>query len=101
MLVEAAGRYLLLGVNREPHLLLRCLHGCRRRRRLFAWAFHGVRVGFICEPRRIPRPVLSFSMVELDVRCIDYQTKTGGRRMSSLAHLLGRGQPTLFSIPAG
>src|SRR5215475_5720170 len=75
MLVEAAGRYLLLGVHREPHLLLRCLHGCWRRRRLFGWAFHRVRVGFICESRRLSRPLFSFFVAVLGARCVAYQTK--------------------------
>src|SRR5262245_65114609 len=64
-----------LGGHRESHLLLCRLHGCRRRRSLFAWAFHRVRMGLTCEPHRISRPLFSFSVDVLGTRCVDYQTK--------------------------
>src|SRR5262245_56517713 len=64
-----------LGGHRESHLLLCRLHGCRRLRGLFAWAFHRVRMGLTCEPHRISRPLFSFSMDVLGTRCVDYQTK--------------------------
>jgi len=64
-----------LGGHRESHLLLCRLHGCRRLRGLFAWAFHRVRMGLTCEPHRISRPLFSFSVDVLGTRCVDYQTK--------------------------
>src|SRR5262245_60321660 len=64
-----------LGGHRESHLLLCRLHGCRRLRSLFAWTLYRVRMGFICEPHRLPRPLFSFSVAVLGARCVDYQTK--------------------------
>jgi hypothetical protein len=64
-----------LGGHRESHLLLCRLHGCWRLRSLFAWAFHRVRMGFICEPRRLSRPLFSFSVAVLGARRVGYQTK--------------------------
>src|SRR5215510_3975922 len=33
-------------------------------------------MGFICESHRLPRPLFSFSVAVLGVRCVGYQTKT-------------------------
>src|SRR5262245_36241637 len=58
-------------------------------------------MGFVCESYRLPRPLFSFSVAVLGVRCVGYQTKT--RAAGRVADPKG-GEPTgrgSFAISAG
>jgi hypothetical protein len=60
----------------------------------FAWAFHRVRVGVICEPHRLSRPLFSFSVAVLAARRVGYQTKinTAGRVVGRAAGAVARAE---------
>src|SRR5262249_7240984 len=65
------------GGNRVAHRLLHRLHARRRRRRLFDRALRRVRVGHLCEPRRVPGAVFWVPLGGLVARGVGEQATLG------------------------